>query len=195
MKVDRQDAKKAKESKEQTRIYLRKLGDEAKASPEAKAKLEKAKARLDKLRAELNSKRKELAEAEHDLAKLSGSFSTFSFSVPEPKIVEIHGKPLTIEKRIVGRGEKAQAGGFTIGAGAVSLGNKDPRTPRGPREEAGRAARAGRDAEEAGPGREAVRQVIGTSVVPATAYQPRWSVVAGTTGREVPAPRQIRHLR
>ena len=45
VKVDGPDARKVKESKEQTRIYLRKLGDEAKASPEAKAKIDKAKAR------------------------------------------------------------------------------------------------------------------------------------------------------
>ena len=80
VKVDGPDARKVKESKEQTRIYLRKLGDEAKASPEAKAKIDKAKARLEKIRAELKSKQKELAEAERDLAKLSGSSTRSDFS-------------------------------------------------------------------------------------------------------------------
>ena len=119
------DGRKAKESKEQTRIYLRKLGDEAKASPEAKAKFEKAKARLEKIRAELNSKQKELRDAEHDLAKLSGDLSTFNFSFTEPKVVGVHGKPVTIEKRIVSRLDKVPPGGRMIGPGTVTLDNKD----------------------------------------------------------------------
>ena len=107
MKVDGPDARKVKESKEQTRIFLRKLGDEAKASPEAKAKIDKAKARLEKIRAELRTKQKELAEAEHDLFKLSSD--TGDFLIHGPGVVELHGKPLTIEKRIVARSRGSSA--------------------------------------------------------------------------------------
>ena len=151
------DGRKAKESKEQTRIYLRKLGDEAKASPEARAKFEKAKARLEKIRAELNSKQKELKDAEHDLAKLSEPTSPrVNFSFTEPKVVGVHGKPLTIEKRIVSRLDKVPPGtDVTIGRWHRHARQQGPRATHGAGEEAGRAARAGRDAEEAGPRREA----------------------------------------
>jgi bla regulator protein BlaR1 len=124
-KVDGPDAKKAAESKEQTRIYLRKLGEELKNSPENKAKIDKARARVDKIRAELDSKRKELAEAQRDLSKLSGALFKLNLAMPEPKIVELHGKPLTIEKRIVTRTDKGPSAGLTIAGGAVSLNSKD----------------------------------------------------------------------
>jgi beta-lactamase regulating signal transducer with metallopeptidase domain len=116
-KVAGPDAKKAKELVEERRIYLRKLADEAKASPETKARIDKARARVDKIRSELNSKRKELAEAQLDLAKLSGKGASFTLATPEPKIVELHGKPRTVETRVVNRVDKTPSGGIGRGEG------------------------------------------------------------------------------
>lgn len=118
------DAAKGKESKEQARIYLRKFGDNTKATAETKVKIEKARARLEKIRAELEAKRKELVDAQRDLAKLSAEIS-LHLSIADPKTVEFHGKPLTIEKRIVTRVDKAPAGALTIKGGAVNLDTKD----------------------------------------------------------------------
>jgi beta-lactamase regulating signal transducer with metallopeptidase domain len=117
VKVDGPDPKKAKESKEQARIYLRYRDELNKASAENKAKMEKARARVEKIRAELEAKRKELTEAQRDLAKLSGAVAHLNLSVPEPKHVEIHGKPLTIERRVVNRVDKTPSGGIGRGEG------------------------------------------------------------------------------